>query len=160
MSSGVFASRNVALGFAGLVIVLALFAPTAINMLVPHSASDPADVEPSETVPKTEQRQPRQPEPTWADEPLADDWNADSVRQSNGFSGWASGNNTNDEIDESPGDYAPASPAGAGGSSTSSGKSRKTQNQGVITSRAQAGAPSIVAPGKNSAPAGQLTVTD
>lgn len=160
MSSGAISSRNIALGFAALVIVLALFAPAAISVLVPQGSSDPAGGEPSGTDPKTEQQQPKQPEPTWANEPLADDWNADSVRQSNGFSGWASGSNSNDEVSETFSDYAPASSGSSAGSSTGSARHRTAQGQGIITSRAQPGAPSVIAPRNNGAPAGKLAITD
>lgn len=148
-----------ALGFAGLTVVVAVVAATSLDMFLPSGAAPEPEQQVEEAAPAARSA-PATPEPTWADEPLADDWNSDSVRQANGFGGWAAGSGgSNDEVDEIDfGDYSPSNGGGSSGVARDPTKPRKVAGQGIVTSRAARNAPAVAAPG--TAPAGELTRAD
>ncbi len=145
MSMSLFANRKLAFGFAGAVVVLAVFAPYAVGMLVPLDQSEPETS--NEAVAPVAAEAPAEPQPSWSDEPLADDWNTDTVSQANGFSGWAAKDSSDDEVDEVFGDFAPRYGGSGSGPSAPSAPSNSKSGQGKITSRAAPGAPAIAPPG-------------
>ena len=146
MSMNLFADRKLAFGFAGLTVVIAVVAAIGLDSFTPSPGSEVSSASSAETTPSVAPS-PAQPEPAWADEEFADDWNADSVRQANGFSGWASGTNSKDEIEPTFGDFSPENGGREEKSSPRPGKPRKIEGQGTVTSRAASYAPAVTPPG-------------
>lgn len=145
MSLNIFANKNIALGFAGLVVVLAVAAPMATELLVPSDGSEFDTGADAETAPQVAAKAPEQPEPTWSDEPLADDWNTGSVASANGNAGWAGGSKSNSEIDQTFSDFSPTR-GGSGTSFAPPERTRKVAGQGTVTSTAAKNAPSVAGP--------------
>ncbi|MHA7820356.1 MAG: hypothetical protein ACX930_11980 [Erythrobacter sp.] len=161
MSSSLFANRRNALGFAGVILAIAVVGTYSAGAFLPFleepEEPQPAVVTEEASAPKVE---PRQASTTWsdgsfADDGLADDWGGSSTSpaSSPGRSGGSSG----DPDEPDFGDYVPdSSPRSARASQGSSGSGSRNS---TIRSGAARGAPKLEAPGGGSGgDGGGLTV--
>jgi hypothetical protein len=151
-----FANRKNALGFAGVIVVVAVIASVSAGFFLPllETQDGPVVEETAEVTPP--QSAPTEAATSWNDEEFADDWGNDAT--GSGAAQNSSRSNSN-EIDEpSFGDFSPESTGSAGIASRGSSSSRSSSNR-QVRSGAAPGAPSIRPPGNGTgAGSGQLSI--
>ena len=152
MSKSMFASSRNAVGFAGVILVIAVVAAFAASAFMPllQTEQEPVVEDVAEAAPP--KPRPTQAAAGWADEEFGDDWGAEATDP---VAEPASSGRNNAEIDEPGfGDYAPDTDRG-GSRRASGGSSTRTS----VQSGAAPGAPKLQAPvSGDSAPPGQLAM--
>lgn len=148
MSSNLFANRKNALGFAGVILAIAVVGTYSAGAFLPF-LEEPEEPQPAEvTEAPAPTPTPQRAGSTWADggfsdDGLADDWGAGASGPA--FNQGRARGSSNDLSDPDFGDYTPdAAPRSAGASRNSSGSGGRSP---TIRSGAAPGAPRVNAPG-------------